>query len=156
MYGLASGVISTALLQPFENVKMALMLPPRRLERRLSKNFVRNVGRASEYILEADGVRGLYKGLTAAALKAATGCYVYFSVLRLFEDQEQSASKNFAVSCAARIASTVLTNPLSIIETRFELADFHGYSSVQGALAHLYANEGVAGFFSGTLTSCLK
>jgi hypothetical protein len=28
-YGMFSGVITTALLQPFENIKMALMLPPR-------------------------------------------------------------------------------------------------------------------------------
>lgn len=29
--GMISGVITTALLQPFENVKMALMLPPKDL-----------------------------------------------------------------------------------------------------------------------------
>ena len=31
-YGLCSGVTTTILLQPFENIKMALMLPPRKLQ----------------------------------------------------------------------------------------------------------------------------
>jgi hypothetical protein len=41
-YGLIAGVISTAILQPFENVKMALMLPPKELEKKFGKNFVSN------------------------------------------------------------------------------------------------------------------
>jgi hypothetical protein len=28
LLGMISGVISTALLQPFENIKMAIMIPP--------------------------------------------------------------------------------------------------------------------------------
>jgi hypothetical protein len=31
LFGMLSGVLSTVLLQPFENIKMALMLPPREL-----------------------------------------------------------------------------------------------------------------------------
>jgi hypothetical protein len=29
VYGMVSGVTTTLLLQPFENIKMALMIPPR-------------------------------------------------------------------------------------------------------------------------------
>ena len=31
VYGMVSGRVTTALLQPFENVKMALMIPPWKL-----------------------------------------------------------------------------------------------------------------------------
>lgn len=45
---------------------------------------------------------------------------------------------DFLHSSFARIVSTILTNPLSIIETRFELADFHQYTSVHGAIRDIY------------------
>ena len=32
IYGLLSGVTTTILLQPFENIKMALMVPPNKLK----------------------------------------------------------------------------------------------------------------------------
>ena len=83
LYGLVSGIISTAILQPFENVKMALMIPPRDLK--LSHNFISNLGIASRYILKEDGYKGFYKGMHAASAKAGLGCYIYFSILRYFE-----------------------------------------------------------------------
>ncbi len=49
-----------------------------------------------------------------------------------------------------------MTNPLSIIETRFELAYFHGYDSIHAAIVDIYKKEGLRGFFSGGLSSCIK
>lgn len=98
---------------------MALMIPPNRLQHSLTANFVTNLTRASRFIFKEDGLKGFYKGMIAATLKAGTGCYIYFTVLRYFSEDDQSASKNFFISSLARIASTILTNPLSIIETRF-------------------------------------
>lgn len=60
------------------------------------------------------------------------------------------------LSSIARIVSTIITNPLNIIETRFELADFHQYTSIRGAVKEIHQNEGLRGFFSGGLASCLK
>ena len=120
LYGLISGAASTILLQPFDNIKMALMIPPHRLEALHARNnIVKNVISSCKYIFEKDGFRGYYKGLVASCLKAAMGCYIYFTVLRYFGKQEKSAADNFIISSSARIASTLLTNPLSIIETRF-------------------------------------
>ncbi len=48
-------------------------------------------------------------------MKAGMGCYIYFSVLRYLEKEDQSAFKNFMTSSFARIISTIMTNPLSII-----------------------------------------
>ncbi len=84
-YGMFSGVITTALLQPFENIKMALMLPPRELKPiHEANNVFTNTKTSCKYIYNADGIRGFYKGLAAATLKAALGCYIYFSGLRAF------------------------------------------------------------------------
>lgn len=75
-----SGILSTALLQPFENVKMALMIPPKNLA--LKGNFLTNISISSTYIYQLDGYKGFYKGMTAATGKAALGCYTFFSTLK--------------------------------------------------------------------------
>ena len=80
MFGLLSGMLTTSVLQPFENVKMALMLPPKDLV--LGHNFITNFARASKYILKVDGAKGFYKGFSAANIKAGMGCYIYFTILR--------------------------------------------------------------------------
>ena len=98
---------------------MALMISPKDLK--TTNNFLTNLYRAAEYINTHDGYKGFYKGLVAATQKAALGCYIYFSILREIEGDEdhQTRIRNFFSSSLARIASTILTNPLSIIETRF-------------------------------------
>lgn len=82
LYGMASGIITTAVLQPFENVKMALMIPPRNLQ--LTNNIILNLVLASRFIQAEDGYKGFYKGMYAAIAKAGLGCYIYFSILRHF------------------------------------------------------------------------
>ena len=84
-YGMVSGVFTTVTLQPFENIKMALMIPPRRLKQLHEKgSTLANVLSSCRYIREKDGFKGFYKGLVAASLKAAFGCYIYFTGLRYF------------------------------------------------------------------------
>lgn len=75
-----SGMLTTAILQPFETVKMAIIVPPHNLT--LTNNFAKNISLAIQYIVNNNGYRGLYKGLFAATSKAGLGCYIYFTVLR--------------------------------------------------------------------------
>ncbi len=134
-----SGVVTTVMLQPFENIKMALMIPPYRLKVLHHKgSTMTNIVTSCKYINEKDGVKGFYKGLVAASLKAAFGCYIYFTGLRYFEKAEMAAHENFLISSTSRLISTFLTNPLNIIETRFELAYFHGYHSISEAVTDIY------------------
>lgn len=61
------------------------MLPPKELESEFGNNFVLNGRQAYKYILKQDGVSGFFKGMIAATLKAGSGCYIYFSILRELE-----------------------------------------------------------------------
>jgi hypothetical protein len=64
---------------------MALMIPPYKLQdTHKQNNTFNNILSSSKYIYEHDGIRGFYKGLVAASLKAALGCYIYFTGLRYF------------------------------------------------------------------------
>ena len=72
VYGMVSGSITTALLQPFENIKMALMIPPYKLRPlHAQHNVFQNIRSSCSYIYSHDGLQGFYKGLVAATLKAA-------------------------------------------------------------------------------------
>ncbi len=59
---------------------MALMLPPKDLN--LGNNFIINFFKATKYINTVDGIKGFYKGFSAANIKAGLGCYLYFTILR--------------------------------------------------------------------------
>ena len=133
------------------------MIPPYKLRPlHAQHNFFHNIITSCTYIYSHDGIQGFYKGLVAATLKAALGCYIYFAGLRAFEQEEMSPYQNFVASSVSRLVSTFLTNPLSIIETRFELAYFHGYSGIFSAVRDISQKEGLKAFFSGGLSSCIK
>lgn len=83
VFGMVSGVITTALLQPFENIKMALMIPPKDLN--LNNNFMVNINSASKYIHTQDGWKGFYKGMVAAICKVSFGCYTFFGTLKYLQ-----------------------------------------------------------------------
>lgn len=110
---MVSGITTTSLLQPFEILKMALMLPPKDL--RITANPLRNIFLSAQYIVKVNGYTGFYKGLFAAASKAGLGCYIYFSILRALEKENQNPFQDFLLSSFARITSTFFTNALSII-----------------------------------------
>jgi hypothetical protein len=85
VYGMMSGAITTAMLQPFENIKMALILPPRELVAVHARgSTLASIKSSCRYIYEVGGIGGFYKGITAATLKAGLGCYIYFTGLRAF------------------------------------------------------------------------
>jgi hypothetical protein len=133
---------------------MALMLPPNDLK--LSNNHSTNIILAAKYIVKVNGLQGLYKGLIPAASKAGLGCFIYFALLRTLEKPKQTRAEDFMLSSLARVSSTFFTNALNIVETRCELTHFHKYKTIHGALLDIYQTDGVKGFFSGGLTSCLK
>lgn len=65
---------------------MALMVTPKDLT--LGQNFIKNFFKASQYVLKIDGLKGFYKGFSAANIKAGLGCYVYFTILRYVGKQQ--------------------------------------------------------------------
>lgn len=79
-YGYLAGTTTAAVLQPLDNIKMALIVPPNKLS--LSSNFMRNVYLASKYILAEEGWKSFYKGLVVNAWKTGLSSAVYFYLLR--------------------------------------------------------------------------
>lgn len=106
---------AAALFQPLENIKVNMMLPPGDLS--LKSNFLSNLITTYRYIFKTEGVRGLYQGVAASSMRSGLGSLIYFETLRRLENLpfERGLAYNFFNSLVARLISTALTNPLSIV-----------------------------------------
>jgi hypothetical protein len=80
LLGAFAGVIAAATLQPLENIKVAMMLPPRDLH--LNHRIFHNLSVTKTYLYKHEGIRGFFKGVTASSLRAAFGSFTYFGLLR--------------------------------------------------------------------------
>lgn len=158
LLGSVSGTVIALILQPLENIKMALMIPPKDLP--LGRNVFVNMYRAQRYISQNEGLRGFYKGTIPSVLRAGVGSFFFFGSLRhlerLLSEATDSPIKNFACSSIARIISSVVSNPINVIETRFEMTNFKQYSSILDGVKKIWQKEGPSTFMTGGLTSCFK
>jgi hypothetical protein len=161
-YGFISGSIAAAALQPLENIKMVLMIPP--TDAAFTSNFLKNIPIASRYLYNDGKVQAFYRGITPNVLKTGFSSSIYFSMLRNFEEFYQkvagikdSMALSFLSSLTARIASAMASNPLSILETRYEYAGHERWSgSLLKNTMRIYKHEGFGGFFKGGLATCYK
>ena len=121
-YGLMAGTFTAATLQPFDNIKMGLIVPPQGLS--LTRNFITNVCLVTKYIHKEEGARAFYKGLVSNVWKTGLSSAIYFYCLRTIEQtlsggDDSLGKKNlitqFMSSCLARITSAILTNPLAVV-----------------------------------------
>ena len=136
---------------------MALILPPSQLK--LSNNFIMNVLLSVKYIYKEGGISQFYDGLTSNVLKTGTSSAVYFFTMRKLEENlpKNSVISNFTASALGRVASSLVANPLSVLETRYQLS---GEAKWEGKLYNnmkrIYVHEGITGFYKGGLASCYK
>lgn len=79
-YGFISGSIAAAALQPLENIKMVLMIPPNDVA--FTSNFLRNIPIASRYLYQDGKIPAFYRGITPNVLKTGFSSAIYFSMLR--------------------------------------------------------------------------
>ena len=130
-----------------------------------------NVGLVTQYIYKEEGLRSFYKGLVSNVWKTGLSSAIYFYCLRALEnamkksqiisEQEgqgvQNAQGRFLSSCTARVASSILTNPLGVVESRYEITGKEKWEgSVFSSLRKIYKIEGVKGLFQGGLATCYK
>ena len=124
LYGSVAGFTASVTLQPLENIKMVLLVPPKELQ--LSKKFFKDVGIVAKFLYKDEGYRAFYRGLIPNVTRTAFSSCFYFSILRLCEAYSKKIDETgksklvpFMSSLTARIFSTFVSNPLSVIETRY-------------------------------------
>ena len=162
LYGSLAGSVAAITLQPLENIKMVMLVPPK--EAKMAHKFLKDVVISTKYLYNDGGLLAFYRGLVPNVLRTAFSSSIFFSSLRLFEQYSKeienathSKMVPFISSTLARIMSVFLSNPLSLLETRYE---YGGHERWKGGILHnlnkIYKVEGVKGFWNGGLATCYK
>ena len=92
-------------------------------------------------------------------MKTGLGSAFYFWSLRSMENvvEKDNFFASFMLSFFSRIFSTILSNPFSVIETRFEMLGEHQWKGTMAeSFYKIYRNEGINGFFKGCFATCIK
>lgn len=148
--GLSAGFAEAIfVVTPQETIKTRL------IHDKLSpKPQYRNVFHGIYSLATAQGIGGLYKGVTATILKQSTNQGVRFVV---FEDTKAKLTNiipykvvvDFMSGAFAGFCSTMFNNPVDVVKTKMqglEAGKFNGFSD---CFARIYERHGLMGFYMG-------
>ena len=77
-------MISAIILQPLDNIKMVLMMPPKDIK--FTNNFIKNAEISTKYLANDEGVKSFYRGLSPNIIRNGFGSSVYLFSLRFCEN----------------------------------------------------------------------
>lgn len=168
--GAITGLVVGIFLQPLEIIKTNIIINPTKNPKLANAGIISGLYYGTKEIYRLEGFNGFLRGMTPAMLRIIISTSIFFTGIRKFDNlfhkmNEKNHGKiytfsetsiNFFSSAIARIFSGVLTNPLTVIRTRFEVLGFKKYKNFVHASEEIYKNEGLKGFASGALTSAMK
>ncbi|KAJ2853341.1 mitochondrial thiamine pyrophosphate transporter, partial [Coemansia erecta] len=151
--GATAGLISRAIISPFDVVKITLQLETQKR----TAGVLRPDGviHCAAKILRNEGVRGLFKGnLSAEYLYLTYGAtqFLAFSVLESAVGKIHAVpqkSRSFVCGALAGGIATTATYPLDLLRTRFiaQAPTNRIHASIVSAIAQIYRDEGPRGFY---------
>ncbi|KAA8497099.1 Mitochondrial substrate carrier family protein ucpB [Porphyridium purpureum] len=158
--GILSGAIGALCGNPFELVKV-------RMQAGMQSGFVyRSTFHALASIRAEDGVRGFYKGVGPAIVRASL---LTASQLASYDEAKTIASRmlgldrsslqvNFTAAMLAGIATTAVTSPADVVKTRMMNARGleQQYRSSWDCISRITAQEGPAVLFKGFVPSYVR
>ena len=115
-----------------------------------------------EQIARREGFRGLYRGLSPTILALLPNWAVYFTVYEQLKSMLASSEGSHQLSLGANVmaascagaATTIATNPLWVVKTRFQTQGVRAgatipYKGTVAALTRITHEEGIRGLYSG-------
>lgn len=113
-------------------------------------------------IFQKEGVRGMYKGVSAVAVRQATNWGSRFGISRVTENLLKGGDKNRKLSNAERLGSSVVggalacwNQPIEVIRVEMQsVAKSEGRPekvTIGTTAKYIYKNNGIKGFFRGVL-----
>ncbi|KAK9106686.1 hypothetical protein Syun_022697 [Stephania yunnanensis] len=163
--GAASGAIAATFVCPLDVIKTRLQvhgLP--QLPNSSKKGSL--IVASMQDIIEKDGVRGLYRGLSPTILALIPNWAVYFTVYKQLEGllrshgeegNQLSAGAHIAAASGAGVVTAIATSPFWVVKTRLQTQGMRPevvpYSGIFSAFRRIVHEEGYRGLYSGLLPS---
>lgn len=151
--GIAS-ICAGSATHPIELVKTRVQIK----SNRAYTNFFNNFG----VVYQHEGLRGLYKGLTACCMREGSystlrlGLYEPFKVMLGETDSRHTPLwKKFAAAAASGGVGSVLANPTDLLKIRM-MAWEHEPHPLRWHIREIYAHGGVLGFYRGVSATVIR
>ncbi|XP_067943458.1 mitochondrial basic amino acids transporter-like [Watersipora subatra] len=160
--GTAAGLSQCWITSPMELVKIRMQSQGEG-ERHINKKVYTSALDCGRKIYQAEGIRGIYRGLTATTLRELPAFGVYFAtyeyLCRLFSPNGSKDSPTYVLLMAGGVAgcSSWFSNyPIDVLKTRIQKdglyvdGKFHyKYSGYIDCIRHSVAQDGYSVFFRG-------
>lgn len=158
--GAAAGVIAATFVCPLDVIKTRFQVHglPKFGSTNIRGSLI--VG-SLEQIIQREGLRGMYRGLSPTVLALLPNWAVYFTIYEqlksfLCTDDERhhlSIGANMLAASGAGAATTIATNPLWVVKTRLQTQGMKSgvvpYKGTLSALRRIVLEEGFRGLYSG-------
>ncbi|XP_072475133.1 tricarboxylate transport protein, mitochondrial-like isoform X2 [Notamacropus eugenii] len=110
-------------------------------------------------IVQQEGLHGIYQGLTATIIKQASNQAIRFSTMTSLRNWYQGDNPKKEINpfitaifgIAAGAASVFGNNPIDVVKTRMQSLEAHMYKNTFDCAHQIYKNEGLSGFYKGTI-----
>lgn len=158
--GAAAGVIAAAFVCPLDVIKTRFQVHGLSALNNGSVKGSVIVGSLAQ-IFQREGLRGMYRGLSPTVLALLPNWAVYFTIYDQLKsilctddgNHHLSIGANVIAASGAGAATTIFTNPLWVVKTRFQTQGMRAcvvpYRSTSSALRRIAHEEGIRGLYSG-------
>lgn len=153
--GLGAGVLEAIFaVTPMETVKVKFINDQRSANPKF-KGFAHGVGQ----IVKAEGLGGLYKGVTATIIKQGSNQAIRFYVMETLREWYKGGDKDKvcpkymvgAFGAIAGAASVYGNTPIDVVKTRMQGLEAAKYKNTMDCAVQIWRNEGPFAFYKGTV-----
>lgn len=159
--GAIAGAISAVISSPFFLVKTRLQAESKVKGAVGEQHHYRGVGHALSSIYRANGVKGLFQGVTTACWRTSIGSAAQLATydsskamaVRWLQLPDRDMRVHFAAAASAALAITVTMNPFDVVMTRsYNAKTTERYAaSTLGAMLQVLRIEGLEGLYKGSV-----
>ena len=171
--GCASGMLSTAFLQPFDLLKSRLQYQYVKESGNAATTSIVTLGRN---IIKAEGISSLWNGLGPSLVRVCAGAGIYFTSIEVMTSRAKSyvehsnsganqsrcsmdaigSKLNFVIGASSRSLGAIVTLPITVVKTRIEATKHHGYTGTVDALSSIWRNETWGGLYRGLAPTLIR
>mmetsp|Transcript_52625 Transcript_52625/g.128593 ORF Transcript_52625/g.128593 Transcript_52625/m.128593 type:complete len:309 (+) Transcript_52625:289-1215(+) len=156
-----SSVIAQFFTHPVETIKIRMQVEGSTVVPGQAPKYA-NVFSGTTYVMKHEGMTGLYKGMSAAALREMSYSSLRFGLYEPFKrilgetDASQTALwKKFASGALAGIVGSALANPTDVLKVRMQAAE--GVPrSLMSHVREVIADGGLASMYRGVQTTMIR